>query len=51
MAKNKGLGRDFYSLIDDNMPEAKPEAKTTIKISRITMDTEHLYALSLQLLD
>ena len=36
MAKNKGLGRDFYSLIDDNMPEAKPEAKTTIKISRIT---------------
>ena len=36
MAKNKGLGRDFYSLIDDNMPETKPEAKTTIKISRIT---------------
>jgi ParB family chromosome partitioning protein len=36
MAKNKGLGRDFYSLIDDNMPEAKSEAKTTIKISRIT---------------
>jgi ParB family chromosome partitioning protein len=36
MAKNKGLGRDFYSLIDDNMPESKPEAKTTIKISRIT---------------
>ena len=36
MAKNKGLGRDFYSLIDDNMPENKPEAKTTIKISRIT---------------
>lgn len=36
MAKNKGLGRDFYSLIDDNMSEAKPEAKTTIKISRIT---------------
>ena len=36
MAKNKGLGRDFFSLIDDNMPETKPEAKTTIKISRIT---------------
>lgn len=36
MAKNKGLGRDFYSLIDDNMLESKPEAKTTIKISRIT---------------
>ena len=36
MAKNKGLGRDFYSLIDDNMPETKAEAKTTIKISRIT---------------
>lgn len=36
MVKNKGLGRDFYSLIDDNMPETKPEAKTTIKISRIT---------------
>ena len=36
MAKNKGLGRDFYSLIDDNMPEVKSEAKTTIKISRIT---------------
>ena len=36
MAKNKGLGRDFYSLIDDNMPETKAESKTTIKISRIT---------------
>lgn len=36
MARNKGLGRDFFSLIDDNMPESKPEAKTTIKISRIT---------------
>ena len=36
MARNKGLGRDFFSLIDDNMPETKPEAKTTIKISRIT---------------
>ena len=36
MAKNKGLGRDFYSLIDDNMPESKPEAKTTFKFSRIT---------------
>lgn len=36
MAKNKGLGRDFYSLLDDNIAEAKPESKTTIKISRIT---------------
>lgn len=36
MAKNKGLGRDFYSLIDDNMPEAREEAKTTLKLSRIT---------------
>lgn len=36
MAKNKGLGRDFYSLLDDNIAEAKSESKTTIKISRIT---------------
>ena len=37
MAKRQGgLGRDFYSLLDDNMIESKQEAKTTIKISRIT---------------
>ena len=37
MAKRQGgLGRDFYSLLDDNMMEAKQEAKTTVKISRIT---------------
>ena len=36
MAKNKGLGRDFFSLVEDNMLEGKAEAKTTICISRIT---------------
>ena len=36
MAKNKGLGRDFYSLLDDNIAESKSESKTTLKISRIT---------------
>ena len=36
MAKNKGLGRDFFSLVEDNMLEGKAEAKTTIRISRIT---------------
>ncbi len=37
MAKRQGgLGRDFYSLLDDNMMESKQESKTTIKISRIT---------------
>ncbi len=37
MAKRQGgLGRDFYSLLDDNMMESKQEAKTTVKISRIT---------------
>ena len=36
MAKNKGLGRDFFSLVEDNMLETKAEAKTTIRISRIT---------------
>ena len=36
MAKNKGLGRDFFSLVEDNMLETKSEAKTTIRISRIT---------------
>lgn len=37
MAKRQGgLGRDFYSLLDDNMMESKQETKTSIKISRIT---------------
>ena len=36
MAKNKGLGRDFYSLLDDNIAENKSDSKTTVKISRIT---------------
>lgn len=37
MAKRQGgLGRDFYSLLDDNMVESKQESKTTIKVSRIT---------------
>ena len=36
MAKNKGLGRDFYSLLDDNIAESKSDSKTTVKISRIT---------------
>ena len=36
MAKNKGLGGDFFSLVEDNMLETKAEAKTTIRISRIT---------------
>ncbi len=37
MAKRQGgLGRDFYSLLDDNMMESKQDSKTTIKVSRIT---------------
>lgn len=36
MAKNKGLGRDFYSLLDDNIAESKQDSKTTVKISRVT---------------
>ena len=37
MAKRQGgLGRDFYSLLDDNMMESKQESKTTVKINRIT---------------
>ena len=35
MAKKQALGRDFYSLLDDNMMESAQNAKTTIKISRI----------------
>ncbi len=34
--KAGGLGRDFYSLIDDNMPETKQGAKTALKVSRIS---------------
>ena len=36
MAKKNALGRDFYSLLDDNMIDTKSETKTTIKISRIS---------------
>lgn len=37
MAKRQGgLGRDFYSLLDDNMMESKQESKTSVKINRIT---------------
>ncbi len=36
MAKKQALGRDFYSLLDDNMMEGAQNAKTTIKISRIS---------------
>jgi len=30
-----GLGRDFYSILDDNMIEDKKESVTTVKISDI----------------
>ena len=37
MAKRQsGLGRDFYSLLDDNMMESSQESKTSLKISRIS---------------
>ena len=37
MAKRQsGLGRDFYSLLDDNALETSQDAQTAIKISRIT---------------
>ncbi len=37
MAKRQGgLGRDFYSLLDDNMMESKQDSKTTLKVSRIS---------------
>ncbi len=37
MAKRQsGLGRNFYSLLDDNMGEAKAESKTSLKVSRIS---------------
>ncbi len=37
MAKRQsGLGRDFYSLLDDNMMESKQDSKTALKVSRIS---------------
>ncbi len=37
MAKRQsGLGRDFYSLLDDNMMESAQESKASLKISRIS---------------
>ena len=37
MAKRQsGLGRDFYSLLDDNMMESAQDHKTSLKISRIS---------------
>ncbi len=37
MAKRQGgLGRDFYSLLDDNMMETKRDAKTSLKVGRIS---------------
>ncbi len=37
MAKRQGgLGRDFYSLLDDNMTDSKQESKTSVKVSRIS---------------
>lgn len=36
MAKKQGgLGRDFYSLLDDNMIESKPEAVTSLRLQVI----------------
>ena len=35
MAKNKGLGRDFYSLLDDNTPENNKNGVTTLRIADI----------------
>ena len=34
--KQSGLGRNFYSLLDDNTIDAKQDSVTSIKISRIT---------------
>lgn len=34
--KQSGLGRNFYSLLDDNTIDVKQDAVSTIKISRIT---------------
>lgn len=36
MAKKQALGRNFYSLLDDNMIEGSSAPKTTLKISRIS---------------
>ncbi len=37
MAKRQsGLGRDFYSLLDDNMMESKQDSKTSVKVNLIT---------------
>ncbi len=37
MAKRQGgLGRDFYSLLDDNMMDSKQDSKASLKISRIS---------------
>jgi ParB family chromosome partitioning protein len=36
MAKKQALGRNFYSLLDDNMIESASNTKTTLKISRIS---------------
>ena len=36
MAKKQALGRNFYSLLDDNMMESASSTKTTLKISRIS---------------
>ncbi len=37
MAKRQGgLGRDFYSLLDDNMMESKQDSQTSLKVSRIS---------------
>lgn len=35
MARKNGLGRDFMSLLDDNIPESKKSAVSTLKISDI----------------
>ena len=34
--KQSGLGRNFYSLLDDNTIDVKQDSITSIKISRIT---------------
>ncbi len=36
MTKKGGLGREFYSVLDDNIYDLEPDRKTQIKISRIT---------------
>ncbi len=34
--KQSGLGRDFYSLLDDNILESKADTGSTLKVSRIS---------------